>query len=219
MPSLAAIFRKHWSLLSLNQKLEDAFDEYPVMAYKRCRNLKDYLGSNTIENNKVKRSKHKKMNGSCKPCFGRTDALCCKQVITTDSFRSNTTQKSYKIFHHLNCKSKYAIYLMECNICKLQYVGKTEWPMNIRINNHRKDCHQEYAIPAIRHFSINGHSFNNNAKFTIIEQLKDTSKSIEKLREILEFREDFWILKLETLHPFGLNDKLNHPNRIFGLNF
>ena len=78
--------------------------------------------------------------------------------------------------------------------------------MNIRINNHRKDCHQEYAIPAIRHFSINGQSFNNNAKFTIIEQLKDTSKSKEKLREILEFREDFWILKLETLHPFGLND-------------
>ena len=155
------------------------------MAYKRCRNLKDYLGSNTIENDKVKRSEHKKMNGSCKPCFGRTDALCCQQVITTDSFRSNTTQKCYKIFHHLNCKRKYSIYLMECNICKLQYVGKTEWPMNIRINNHRKDCHQEYAIPAIRHFSIIGHSFNNNAKFTIIEQLKDTSKSKEKLRENL----------------------------------
>ena len=52
LPPLAAIFRKHWSLLSLNQKLEDAFDEYPVMAYKRRRNLKDYLGSNTIENDK-----------------------------------------------------------------------------------------------------------------------------------------------------------------------
>ena len=136
MPPLAAIFRKHWSLLSLNQKLEDTFDEYSVMAYKRCRNLKDYLGSNTIENDKVKQSKHKKMNGSCKLCFGHTDALCCKQVITTDSFRSNTTQKSYKIFHHLNCKSKYAIYLMEYNICKLQYVGKTEWPMNIRITGY-----------------------------------------------------------------------------------
>ena len=94
LPPLAAIFRKHWCLLLLNQKLEDAFEEYPVMAYKRCRNLKDYLGSNTIENDKVKRSKHNKMNGSCKPCFGRTDALCCKQVITTDSFRSNTNQKA-----------------------------------------------------------------------------------------------------------------------------
>ena len=67
-------------------------------------------------------------------------------------------------------------------------------------------------------FQHQWHSFNNNAKFTIIEQLKDTSKSKEKLREILKFREDFWILKLETLHPFGLN-KLNHPNRVFGLNF
>ena len=72
---------------------------------------------------------------------------------------------------------------MECNIRKLQCVGKTECPMNIRINNHRKDCHQEYAMPAIRHFSINGHSFNNNAKFTIIEQLKDTSKSKENLKK------------------------------------
>ena len=123
------------------------------------------------------------MNGSCKPCFGSTDALCYKHFITTESFRSNTTQKSYKIFHHLNCKSKYAIYLMECNNCKLQYVRKTEWPMNIRVNNHKKDCHQEYAIPTIRHFSINGHSFNNSAKFTIIEQLKDTSKSRENLEK------------------------------------
>ena len=105
LPPLAAIFRKHWSLLSLNQKLEDAFDEYPVMAFKRCRNLKDYLGSNTIENDRVKRSKHKKMNGTCKPCFDRTNDLCCKQAIKTDSFKSNTTQKATRFSISLTARA------------------------------------------------------------------------------------------------------------------
>ena len=31
------------------------------------------------------------------------------------------------------------------------------------------------------------------------------------MRRTLENHEDLWILKLQTLKPNGLNDKLNHP--------
>ena len=106
---------------------------------------------------------------------------------------------------------------MECQKCNLQYVGKSEWNMNIRINNHRNDVFKEDAISAIKHFSTADHNFNRDAKFTVIEQIKDPSKEKLQLREILKNREDFWMLKLQTLHPKGLNDQFNFPQKNAGL--
>ena len=42
---------------------------------------------------------------------------------------------------------------MECTKCKLQYVGKAEMELNLRINNHRKDVLKLNALPADRHFA------------------------------------------------------------------
>ena len=53
-------------------------------------------------------------------------SLCCKQVFDTSTFRSYQTQQLCTIFHKLNCKSKFIIYLMECTLCEVQYVGKAE---------------------------------------------------------------------------------------------
>ena len=73
------------------------------------------------------------------------------------------------------------------------------------------------VIPAIRHFSQTGHNFEHDAKFTIIEQIRNLNKEKQKkTRKILEHREDFWMLKLKTLQPYGLNDKLNHPQEVAG---
>ena len=71
---------------------------------------------------------------------------------------------------------------MECIKCKKQYVGKSDWPFNIRLNNHRKDLKRINAIPAIRHFSQNGHNFEHDAKFTIIEQIRKLKKNKKNVR-------------------------------------
>ena len=60
---------------------------------------------------------------------------------------------------------------MECILCKIQYVGKSETPFNLRLNNHRKDVYNPKAIPVCNHFKIHGH----NAKFTLIKQLTEIS--------------------------------------------
>ena len=73
-------------------------------------------------------------------CSSKSGNLCCKQVVHTQSFKSSVTQKTYHIFNDLNCKSKLLIYLMECRICPIQYIGKSETEFNIRLNNHRKDA-------------------------------------------------------------------------------
>ena len=120
-------------------------------------------------------------------------------------------QQLYTIVHKLNCKSKFTIYLMGRALCKILYVGKAETAFNIRLNNHRKDANNPKSIPADFHFRKPGHSFNLHAKFTLIEQLSNihtTDKETLKFR--LKRREDFWIQKLETLTPKGLNQKLNN---------
>ena len=136
----------------------------------------------------------------------------CKQVVHTQSFKSSVTQKTY-IFHDLNCKSKLLIYLMECRICRIQYIGKSETEFNIRLNNHRKDVNRQNAPRADQHFKLPDHNFNQHARFTLIEQLDNMriDKDLATLR--LKKRKDFWIETLKTLHPYGLNAELNFPNQ------
>ena len=64
---------------------------------------------------------------------------------------------------------------MECILCKNQYVGKSETPYNFRINNHRRDVNNPKVIPACYHFKTLGHNFMKHVKFTLIEQLSETS--------------------------------------------
>ena len=65
------------------------------------------------------------------------------------------------------------IYLMECELCKIQYVGKAEAAFNMILNNHRKEVNNPKSIPVDFRFRKPGHSFNLHAKVTLIEQLNN----------------------------------------------
>ena len=78
------------------------------------------------------------------------------------------------------------------------------------MNNYRKDVKDPKAILVDKHFNQIGHKFNLHIKFNIIEQLQDIEKtSNEILKERLKTRETFWVKKLKTLTPSGLNQDLN----------
>ena len=55
-------------------------------------------------------------------------------VMTTLTSQSQHTQKTYKIFHKVNCSSAYVVYLVKYKLFKKQYVEKAEIPFNIRLN-------------------------------------------------------------------------------------
>ena len=132
-----------------------------------------------------------------------------KTIENYNSIEEPTNKKIWKIFHNTNCKTEYATYLTEFTICNLQYVGKKETPFNIRLNNHRKDVEDTKVILAGKHFHKNGYRFNEHARLTIIDRLTNTNLDKEILRERLIQRENFWIQKLETVYPKGLNQELN----------
>ena len=91
---------------------------------------------------------------------------------------------------------------------KTQYVGKSEYSINLRINTHRNDVWRTDGPPCDK--------FTCHAKFTIIEEVYNKSLSNSKIRNLLEHREDFWILKLQTLSPQGLNIPLNYAQDTTG---
>ena len=144
---------KHWHLLHINPNLVKIFQNPPILTFHRNKNLRDIIDTKLIENGKVKRKFTNKIQGKCTPCLENNRALYCKQVVHTITFRSNQTNRIFQIYHNLNCKSKYVIYLLECTKCKIQYVGKAETEFNIRLNNHQKDVWKPDAIPASCNFS------------------------------------------------------------------
>ena len=137
-------------------------------------------------------------------------SLLGTSAINSDFQKSPNPRSFQYSLQHQRCRSSNVIYLLHCRKCNIQYVGKTENPFNIRLNNHHHGANHptEETIPAAKHFSIN-HEFNRDAKFTIIEQIKDNSKSQEEKRAILLRKENFWITKLHTLTPLRLNQELN----------
>ena len=65
---------------------------------------------------------------------------------------------------------------MECNlVTNSQYITKSKYSMNLRINTHRNGVWREDGPPCDKHFQNPGHKFNEDAKFTIIEKIKNGS--------------------------------------------
>ena len=216
-PPVSKIIKSRWNILQIKPDLKNMFNDAPITAYKRPKNIKDFIGGNIIINDKVKLQKASKPPskiGLCQPCNIR-NSQCCKQVLATNEFQSSVTKQKFKIFHKTNCKSIIVIYLLECKHCSKQYIGKSEWPFNIRLNNYRhriQTTDRSKLLNVERHFLQPDHNFTQDARFTIIEKIE---KIVEgKATETLEKHEDMWMMKLKTLPPNGLNIRLNNPHNI-----
>ena len=163
-----------------NPNVAKIFQNPHILAFLRKKILRDIIGTKLIETGKVKRKFTKKIQGKCTPCLANNRSLSCKQVVHTRMFRSNQTNRIFQIYHSLNCKSKYVIYLLECTKCRLQQVGKAETEFNNKLNNHQKDVGKPDAIPGNRHFSGKNHNFITHAKFILIEQICNIDMVKEK---------------------------------------
>ena len=148
--------------------------------------------------------------GTKKKC--RSNCKTCALVSNTEFLHHNTC--AMKTVGG-NCKSWNVVYCVQCKICKIKYVGKTVDPLHERINGHRHKYYdvlrhsdtarvgREYddeqilgAHLANEHGFKRRSDFNKSYKVFIMAHCNPVS---------LRRTEQFWIDRLKTLRPYGLN--------------
>ena len=97
------------------------------------------MGGHLRKDGKVAKKKLWKYQGKSKTCNTARSALYGMQVINTNSFNT---------YYAIPCKSQLVIYILECILFNLQYVGKSGASFNMRLNW----CEQPTSYPSLHSF-------------------------------------------------------------------
>ena len=80
------------------------------------------MGSYLIKDSQVAKKKLGKQQGKSKIFNTARSALCLLLLIDTNTFKSNQAKRVFKIYHTIT----WIIYILECILCTLHYVDKSE---------------------------------------------------------------------------------------------
>ena len=110
-----------------------------------------------------------------------------------------------------SCRSSNLIYSIKCKKCNLHYIGETAQALSLRISGHRTAINRTKNGAKLDddsndngtayHFGDGTHNFEEDAEVTILEA-GDWRSSFER-----KSKEDYFILKFDTLQPGGINVK------------
>ena len=103
-----------------------AFKHLPVVAFRRCPNIRDLLVSAKLPSN----STNPNPQLPCATCPYISDRLT--------SYTFFSTGETCTIKSNLTCDTKNRIYMIQCNRCNLQYIGETKRRLKDRFNEHRR---------------------------------------------------------------------------------
>ena len=168
----------------INPYLAEVFPEPPLVAFKRQKNVKDYVIRSKIP--PIPTSRPKRTLKGMKKC-GKACPAC---PFILEGKEIKLKKSSWKINSHVNCESFNIIYLIECNkeTCKARYIGQSFRPLKKRFSEHIGYIKSIFPTQATgEHFNLPGHSIAN-AKVTIIEKVKKNNENYRKERETIQIR-------------------------------
>lgn len=179
-------------ILHADSTLKEIFPLPPVVSFRRPRNIRDLL-----VNAKLREIPSETQTGSTK-CNAKRCSVC-PFICESKKFKSSNTGESFPITTHINCKSSWLIYLITCTKCQQQYVGKTSNTLYTRFTGTKSDIKSnKKSLPIVHHFNSNNHSITDVSIMGIESIHTHTERIILK-------RESYWISRLRTLKPHGIN--------------
>ena len=114
------------------------------------------------------------------------------------------TGETHHIKSHITWETFNVIYLIQCRLCNLQYIGETKRRLKDRFNEHRLPILNptgNYIHTAVsEHFLTSNHS-NNHMLLIPIEKPKNGRDSFWKASEA------HLIHKVKTIEPLGINKR------------
>ena len=208
LPNINRILRENHHLLQLNPNLRKVMPEPPRLAFRRPKNLRNYLCRGRLP--PLGTPDNLRPSNSCGPCSIRKSSQIrrgppcgiCKLLPSQNCIVSFSNGKNFSIVSKTNadCDSKFVVYCLSCTKCGLQYVGRAQ-NFRLRVNNHKscinRKCGNDSGCRLLyEHFSAADHSLQN-VKFTVLQVCTDSETMCEA-----EIR---WIWSLGTLEPKGFN--------------
>ena len=180
--------------LHLSVRMKEAVPNLPIVGRRNPRNLRSIImPSNLPPIQPIPPPGVKKCKKSC--------IICNNHLIETTSFTSAQTNEKFRIKTALTCESTNIIYLLFCSKCpQSQYIGETQNSLKKRFYLHRSDIgrNKGNCTHVNTHFNQSNHSLLDLRCLPIEEILTNCKKTRKD-------RERFWISKIKTTYPFGLN--------------
>ena len=176
--------------------------------------------------------------GGSKPCSSRNCQICPEFLNVTDFILDHKQNKHY-LEHEMDCNTKNVIYAIQCLGCSKYYVGETSNELRTRFNNHKSEIIRGKDKPLASHFQecpelekLNklNTPFLKITPLEIVQLLPEheiiipegawegpphpnDGNRIRNHAKRIE-RESYWIRKLNTIKPNGLNRRKEAPGII-----
>ncbi|XP_070189013.1 uncharacterized protein [Littorina saxatilis] len=180
------------SLISESEHMKNVLPETPICGERNCKSIRNILMPTVLP------PKHDN-NPGCFRCERKKCVICEKHLIESTTFNSCKTGETFTLREHFSCDTKNIIYLISCKKChSAQYVGQTQNSLRERFYLHRSHIGKNTGTLLTVHFNQPDHSLGD-MECIVIERVFCSTRD-ERWK-----RESFWIAKLKTLVPSGLN--------------
>ena len=192
--------RAYQHMLAKHTDSAKVFPEPPLVAYRRTTNIRD----------KIIRANH---HGSSRVSTPTDISQHTQSTIQNNMNNTGTitNNKSKRTCHVQGGPPNTigAIYAGRCTKHDIISVGQTGGPVNIRFNGHRSDIKlRPYRTELDQHFHTHGCDFDKDLEVTILEQVTGS-------QSLREYKEDRWMTRLNTLHPYGLNKVVREYGNVY----
>lgn len=173
--------------------------EFPLIGFRKTRSLHSILVKSTAETDN-RTSSHPRGHFRCGRC------KFCPFMMTTKKICFPDVNFTLEVNRFSNCNTSFVTYLVEYPYC-LRYVGTTQLPLRVRIQEHVSRIRNNICeAPLVQHYVSNKHS-PHDLKVYVLEVIE--AKPFMNRRQVLLRREVFWITRLRTMHPDGLNSEID----------
>ena len=118
LPPIKEWLLELWPILYKSSGTRKLVDVKPIIGYRKPRNIKDILISSDLP--EIKWFPNKKRISI--PRCNRSACRHCPVLDKTGWVKSTSTGRKYRTQTRISCTSSNLIYLIQCNICKKQYM-------------------------------------------------------------------------------------------------
>lgn len=198
--SIRNIVFRNFKELQRDDTTKNIFNEPPVTAYRRDRNISNHLVRASHPSPQLPDTPdHKPGTYSCK----RKRCNTCPYITQDDYTHVEGTRGSFDITCHFTCVSSNVVYAIICTRCKKIYIGETCRRLADRFTEHLRSVRNNFdGFPVARHFNLP--SLCTITDMRVCGVIAARGSSNDRLTV-----ENRLIFKLGTLQPQGLNTKFD----------